>query len=118
MAVYELKRVYSLGVCEDLGELAEKLTQHSWTLCTAFRYGDIYFLNDSSGEDSAQEYAVFRKDAEGRYVKIESYTCSWMSPETFIGCAEKLPPGPPAFYSQEPYALSFDHQQGGCYACR
>ncbi len=60
--------------------LAENLTQHTWTLCTAFKLviergaEPLLFLNDSFSENGAQEYAVIRA---GR--QIESITFSWCS---------------------------------------
>ena len=56
-------------------DLAEKLTDHTWTLCTAWRLGDLLFLNDSLSEDGAGEWAVVRN---GR--QIESITFGWCSP--------------------------------------
>jgi len=70
-------RVHVLRGVSDLDELAGLLTEHSWTLCTGFRYraGDqvLLFLNDSTGEDSAQEYAVMAED--GR--QLETITFGW-----------------------------------------
>ena len=64
----------------DIASLAESLTQHTWTLCTAFRLVTppdavpLLFLNDSFSENGAQEYAVIRN---GR--QVESITFSWCS---------------------------------------
>ncbi len=64
----------------DIGSLAESLTQHTWTLCTAFKLvtssdtPPLFFLNDSFSENGAQEYAVIRG---GR--QVESITFSWCS---------------------------------------
>ena len=52
--------------------LAELLTEHTWTTCTAFRLGDLVFANDSTSADGAQEYAVV---LHGR--QIESITFGW-----------------------------------------
>lgn len=43
-----------------LEELAPKLREHSWCLCSGFRYKDLLFLNDAFSPDGAQEYAVVR----------------------------------------------------------
>ena len=66
------KRVFMVNEVATVAELAENVTQHTWTLCTAFQLGDLFFLNDSFSEDGAQEYAVVR---DGR--QIESITFSW-----------------------------------------
>ena len=56
--------------------LAEKLTQHTWCGCNGFRLGGYLFLNDSTGPDGAQEFAVVR---ESDMRQIESITFSWCS---------------------------------------
>ena len=70
-------------VAEDVtsvSDLAERLTQHTWCLCTAFKLvvgggvPELLFLNDSFSEDGAQEYAVV---CNGR--QVESITFSWCS---------------------------------------
>jgi len=61
----------------DSVELAELLTERTWTLCTGFRHTTqgqtILLLNDITGENGAQEYGVFLPD--GR--QIESVTFGW-----------------------------------------
>lgn len=48
------------AVIGSAGELAEKLTQYDWTTCSAWKLGPLLFLNDATGGDGAQEYAVLR----------------------------------------------------------
>lgn len=71
------KRVHHVADVPSVEDLAEKLTAHTWTLCTGFRLavGDqaLLFLNDSTSEDGAQEYAVFAPD--GR--QLETITFGW-----------------------------------------
>jgi hypothetical protein len=67
-------RRFAVSVVASLEELIEKLTQHTWTLCTCFEYQGLLLANDSFSEDGAQEYAVYK---EGR--QIESLTVSWMT---------------------------------------
>ncbi len=74
-------RIYQIvEEVSDVAALAESLTEHSWTLCTAFRLiaapdaVPLLFLNDAFSEDGAQEYAVIRN---GR--QVESITFSWCS---------------------------------------
>jgi len=64
---------------ETTEELAEKLTQHTWTLCTGFELAGYLFLNDSTSEDGAQEYAVVRRPSvPGRpFLQVESITFGW-----------------------------------------
>lgn len=68
------------------------------TLCTGFRLrgplGYFLFLNDSTGPDGAQEYAVLHLN-EVRptgilATPIESLTVSWMSYEMLLGCIHAI----------------------------
>ena len=70
------KRRWCVGPVENAEALAEKLTQHSWTLCTGFELLGYLFLNDATSEDGAQEYAVVRRPAEpGQpWIQVESVT--------------------------------------------
>jgi hypothetical protein len=68
--------------------LAELITEHTWTTCSAFRLGDLVFANDSTSADGAQEYAVVRN---GR--QIESITFGWCDRATALGYIEALVAG-------------------------
>ncbi len=81
---YERRR-YTVTDIADAPALAQLLTQHTWTLCTAFRLGDLFFVNDATGENGAQEYAVIRGDTQ-----IESLTASWMTEPQMLACIERL----------------------------
>src|SRR5690349_18421760 len=70
-------RRFGVGVVSSLDELVEKLTGHTWTLCTCFAYQGLLLANDSFAEDGAQEYAVYKEDRQ-----IESLTVSWMTRES------------------------------------
>lgn len=69
-------RVHTLREVSDL-EDSPSCSQHTWTLCSGFRFtaGDevLLFLNDSTGENGAQEYAVMAED--GR--QLETITFGW-----------------------------------------
>ena len=60
-------------------EVAELLTRTTWTLCTAVELGGYLFLNDSTSEDGAQEYAVVKRptDPDGPFMQVESITFGW-----------------------------------------
>lgn len=75
------RRRWCLRPGEDAEELATQLTQHTWTLCTAFELGGYLFLNDSTSENGAQEYAVLKRQPNNRYVQIESITFGWCTTE-------------------------------------
>jgi hypothetical protein len=74
-------RIWCVSVVESAEELARKLTEHTWTLCTGFAvagHEDYQFLNDATCEDGAGEYGVVKGgfNAAG-HVQIESITFSW-----------------------------------------
>jgi len=79
------RRCFQVTLVAGLDDLAEKLADHTWTLCTAFQYRSL-LLNDATSEDGAQEFAVFRIPEQfvdgtipsGTYLQIESITVSWM----------------------------------------
>ena len=81
-------RAYQLRDAQTADELAGLLTEHTWTLCAAFRLGELVFVNDASCEDGAQEYAVLRA---GR--QIESLTCSWATREQLRSVIDELAAG-------------------------
>jgi hypothetical protein len=75
------RRVYNLKTC-TAKEMLEDLTHtKTWTLCTGWKVGDTLYLNDSTSEDGAQEYAVLRvRSEDGRLSaqQFESVTFGWM----------------------------------------
>ena len=76
------KRRWCVGEVRDAEELARQLTGRTWTLCTGFELGGYLFLNDSTSEDAAQEYAVVKRPAAAGdpFVQVESITFGWCSP--------------------------------------
>ena len=65
-------RTWQVSDVATADELADKLTDYTWTGCTAWRLQGVLFLNDSFSEDGAQEYAVIRDG-----IQIDSITFSW-----------------------------------------
>jgi len=66
------QRNYKVKKYLTADDLAEALTEYSWTVSSGFEYEGLLFFNDAFGEDGAQEYAVYR---DGK--QIESITFSW-----------------------------------------
>jgi hypothetical protein len=63
-------------------DLAEKLTQRTWTLCTGFSVAThpwYLFLNDAAHEAGAGVYAVVSGGLDGPHLQIEGITFSWCS---------------------------------------
>jgi len=71
------RRTFHVADAASIEDLAEKVTECTWTLCTGFRLRvegqELLFLNDSTSENGAQEYAVFTPDG----TQIESITFGW-----------------------------------------
>ncbi len=78
--MFHSQRRWCVAPVENAEVLAEKLTEQTWTLCTAFSLQGYLFLNDATSEDGAQEYAVL-KVAEAAHIQIESITFSWCTRE-------------------------------------
>ncbi len=74
-------------------QLARDLTEQTWTLCTGFAFQGYLFLNDSTSEDGAQEYAVVLSPPDGTYVQIESITFGWCSFEKALATIEHITAG-------------------------
>lgn len=66
---------------ETAEELAEKLTEHTWTLCTAFENAGYLYLNDATSGDGAGEFAVLKRLPDGTFLEVASITFSWCTRE-------------------------------------
>lgn len=76
------RRVYNIKPCVVDEMLSDLVHTKTWTLCTGWRVGDTLYLNDSTSENGAQEYAVLRvQPGVGCLVveQFESVTFSWMT---------------------------------------
>lgn len=87
------KRRHDVVDVDSLEDLAENLTEHTWTLCTGFRARHakrtLLFLNDSTSADGAQEYTVLNED--GR--QVESITLGWCTREEALKHLQDLVAG-------------------------
>ena len=83
--MFHHRRVWCVAPVASAEELAKKLTEITWCLCNAFEIGGYLWLNDSTSPDSAQEFAVLKKDGgNGKPVQIESITFSWCDEATAL----------------------------------
>src|ERR1700676_5567233 len=75
------KRRWGVGPVPSPEDLARKLTETTWTLCTGFYvegHPNDLFLNDATSEDGAGEFAVIKGGLDaGEHIQIESITFSW-----------------------------------------
>lgn len=74
-------RIWVLNEVPTVGGLARKLAEQTWCLCQAFMvhaHPRYVWLNDSTSENAAQEFAVIKLGlASGDMKQIESITFSW-----------------------------------------
>lgn len=71
-----------LNTGEEAEKLAYILVNQTQIPKQYFEYGSLLLINDSSSEDSLQEYGFYKKDdLTQRYYKFESITVSWCSEE-------------------------------------
>lgn len=74
-------RIWSVSELGSAEELARNLTESTWCCCQAFQIAGhprYVWLNDSTSEDGAQEFAVCRLGlAKGDIRQIESITFGW-----------------------------------------
>ena len=99
------RRRWMVGPVASAEELADMLTQRTWTLCSGFYvigHEDYLFLNDATCEDGAGEYAVIRGRIDAPdHEQIESITFSWCSRQNAIDYICQILAGD---YDQSDYA--------------
>lgn len=74
-------RVWCVGSVASSEELADKLTDTTWTLCTGFcvaSHEEYLFLNDATHEDGAAEFGILKRTHDG-FFQVESVTFSWLN---------------------------------------
>lgn len=118
------KRVWGVVPAEDPQDLATKLTEMSWTLCSAFETaaGTIW-VNDSTNPDALQEYGVLRSrpgpDGSQVWQQVESITVTWCSQEKLRSYIEEADTG---LYDEEDYGTvterQLDRDHRPCPHCR
>ena len=101
-------------------ELAEKLTKMTWCCCQGFRLGDYLFLNDSTSEDGAQEYAVIHEPSSRQ---CESITFGWCSHDKALEYIEQTLRGEfkawnsPTLPAFNPGVVQTPEEHGECAHC-
>lgn len=105
-------RTFSINKLDSFDELADQLLNYSFVLCQGFQVGEYLFLNDSSSEDGAQEFAVIHNGFQ-----VESLTVSWVkSKEEMLDLLAELP-GELVLWDAKDLELDYspDHS---CYHCK
>lgn len=116
------KRKYTIHeyttVLDDLSKLATDLTDYTWCGCQGFKIDNYYLLNDSTGPDGAQEYAVFKK-IDNKLVQIESITFSWCNHHEALQYLSDILFGKydDENYKSVDYNIIDNHKCFGCHLC-
>jgi len=118
------KRKYTIkeykSVADDVARLAYDLADVTFCGCQGFKIDNYYLLNDSTGADGAQEYAVFKK-VDNQLIQIESITFSWCNHHEALQYISNILFGK---YDNENYkSIDFaeridNHKNMSCYLCR
>jgi len=108
------KRRWQVADVDDAEQLAEKLTQHTWTLCAGFRYRGLLYLNDSTCEDGAQEYCIIR---ESDMCQVETITFGWCNVQRALGHIKMLTESPPEEQGRFPVRVDTPEEHGRCSLC-
>lgn len=113
-------RIWQLSSVSTAEELAHKLTQYTWTCCTAISFGGYLFANDATSADGAQEYAILKPSAAGALVQVESITFSWCSEPKALELIRRITSG--AFDSDcygmiSPDRFQTSQEHGYCDLC-
>lgn len=83
--MFHRNRVWCVTPVESAEDLARKLTETTWTCCTAFELAGYLWLNDATSPDGGQEYGVIKKAGpNGRSLQVESITFSWCDRATAL----------------------------------
>lgn len=76
--MFHKNRVWCVTAVESAEDLALRLTETTWTCCTALALGDYLWLNDATSPDGGQEYAIIKRAGpNGKPLQVESITFSW-----------------------------------------
>ena len=83
--MFHRDRIWCVTAVTSAEDLARKLTETTWTCCTAFELGGYLWLNDATSPDGGQEYATIKRvGPNGRPLQVESITFSWCEYETAL----------------------------------
>ena len=118
------RRRWGVGPVASADELAHKLTESTWCLCTGFyvQGAEQYlFLCDATHEDGAAEYAIARgRIGSSEYVQLESITFSWCTYDAALDFIRQAITGQmDGSEFATPMTLSVEtlNQHGRCHLC-
>ena len=101
------KRRWVVSTVPTMEQLAEMLTQRTWTLCSGFcvEGSNYLFLNDATHEDGAADFGIIAGGMSGPHVQIESITFSWCSIDSALEHIRKALAGE---YDESSFARALD----------
>lgn len=116
------KRIWSVADVaateQGIAELAYNLTQMTFCGCNGFRLGGYLLLNDSTGPDGAQEFAILERDT---LQQVESVTFGWMKEQEAVEFLQELTNGiaelVKSAFRADPSQLQSPEEHGACYLC-
>ena len=116
------RRRWCVSLAESPEKLASDLTERTWTLCTGLEFQGYLFLNDSTSENGAQEYAVVKLPEKpgGKYFQVESITFGWCDYDKAIANVRKAIDGEmdeSDFVSEVNPHLDTVDEHGTCHLC-
>jgi len=115
--LFHKKRTWSVAPVASPEDLAEKLIEHTWTLCTGFERQGWLFLNDALSEDGAQEYGVIQRQTD-KLIQVESVTFSWMTPDKALAFIRETLEGKlEVMYGEVKLKLETPETHGTCPLC-
>ena len=119
--MFHRNRVWCVTSVRSAEELARKLTEITWTCCTAFELGGYLWLNDATSPDGGQEYAAVKKAGpNGRPLQVESITFSWCDYPTALDYVQRTLRGGDEgsdFAREVSPALQTPEEHGRCCHC-
>ncbi len=118
--MFHKQRHWCVASVESAGELAEKLTDQTWTLCTGFRLGEYVYLNDSLSENTAVEFGVVKEVEPGRWIQIETVTFGWLNEERSLEVIQQIQKGErDSVWAAKigPPVLENSEEHGSCELC-
>ena len=114
-------REYSVVAVATPEELAKKLTEYTWCGCNGFlldwRGRTLLYLNDSTGPDGAQEYAVIQAIGGGAFEQVESITFGWMDEKEAISAIRDMHVGSLEKYGRVNVTVKTPEDHGRCRYC-
>ncbi len=115
--MFHHRRAWCVAPVATPEELAQKVTDQTWTLCTGFELCGWLFLNDATSEDGAREYGVIQRRGD-KFVQVESVTFGWMTADKTLAFILKALAGElEVMYGEVKLKIETPKTHGRCPLC-